>query len=208
MAARPIVPWWRPTPRTAAHLACLLPLLVLAGRGLDGGLGANPIEAIIRNLGDWGLRFLLLALAVTPLRRLAGWPALARYRRMVGLWAFAYAALHVASYVVLDQFFDWAAIGRDIVKHKFITAGMVALSLLVPLAATSTSGMIRRLGGARWRRLHQLVYVIGPLAALHFCWMVKADLREPLLYAAILFVLLGERFLRMLRSRMTPAQAQ
>jgi sulfoxide reductase heme-binding subunit YedZ len=208
MAAANPLSWWRPTLRTGVHLLCALPLMVLAARGLMDGLGANPIEAIIRNLGDWGLRFLLLTLAVTPLRKLAGWTVLARYRRMLGLWAFAYVALHLLSYVVLDQFFDWTAIGIEILKHKFITAGMLAFVLLVPLAATSTNGMIKRLGGARWRRLHQTIYVIAPLAAMHFIWMVKADLREPLLYATILLVLLGSRVVAVLRMRRVAAAAR
>jgi len=160
--------------RLAVHALCALPLLWLGWAAFDGRLGANPIEAVVRFLGDWALRGLVLALAVTPLRRLTGWGRLASYRRMVGLWAFAYAALHLTAYVVLDQFFDWPAIGGEIVKHKFITAGMAAFLLLLPLAATSTSAMIRRLGAARWRRLHRAVYLAAPLAALHYVWMVKA----------------------------------
>jgi sulfoxide reductase heme-binding subunit YedZ len=179
--------------RIALHGLCALPAVVLVVEGLSGGLGANPIEALIRGLGDWGLRFLVMALAVTPVRRLARLPTLARYRRMLGLWAFAYVLLHVSAYVVLDQFFDWAAIGNDIVKHKFITVGMAAVTLLIPLAATSTSAMIRRLGGKRWRTLHRLVYVAGPLAAIHYIWMVKADIRQPVVYLLIVLLLLGCR---------------
>ena len=179
--------------RLGAHGLCALPLLWLGWQALSDGLGANPIEAIVRFLGDWGLRGLVLALAVTPVRKLAGWPRLAAYRRMLGLWACAYVGLHLLSYVVLDQFFDWSAILKEIIKHKFITAGMVAFVLLLPLAATSTSGMIRRLGAARWRRLHRLVYLAGPLASLHYIWMVKADLRQPLVYAALMGVLLALR---------------
>ncbi|HIJ64231.1 MAG TPA: sulfoxide reductase heme-binding subunit YedZ [Rhodospirillaceae bacterium] len=179
--------------RVGAHLLCALPLAWLAARGLADDLGANPIEAVIRFLGDWALRGLVVALAVTPLRRLTGWSRLAQYRRMLGLWAFTYAALHMASYVGLDQFFDWNNIGIEILKHKFITAGMTAFVLLLPLAATSTAGMMRRLGGQRWRRLHQLVYAVAPLAAVHYIWMVKADIRQPLVYAFILLVLLAFR---------------
>lgn len=181
-------PW-----RICAHLLLLGPLLWLAFGAFSGALGANPIEAVVRFLGDWGLRFLVLALAVTPLRKISGWSVLARYRRMVGLWGFAYAALHLGAYVVLDQFFDWAAIGREILKHKFITAGMTAFVLLLPLAVTSTSKMIARLGGARWRMLHRAVYAAVPLAALHYIWMVKADLTQPLIYAAIVLILLAYR---------------
>ncbi|HXP97274.1 MAG TPA: protein-methionine-sulfoxide reductase heme-binding subunit MsrQ [Telmatospirillum sp.] len=179
--------------RGGVHLLCFVPLLTLATSGLLGELGANPIEALVRGLGDWALRFLVLVLAVSPLRRLTGWSVLAGYRRMLGLWAFAYAGFHVASYVVLDQFFDWANIGHEILQHKFITAGMVALSLMLPLAATSTNAMIRRLGGRRWRRLHQAVYVVGPLAVIHYVWMVKADITQPLVYAALIAVLLAYR---------------
>jgi len=145
---------------------------------------------------------------VTPLRRLAAWQVLAGYRRMLGLWAFAFACLHVTSYVVLDQFFDWANIGHEIVKHKFITAGMAALCLLIPLAATSTNGMVRRLGGKAWRRLHRLVYIAGPLAAIHYIWMVKADIREPLVYATLILGLLGYRGIVALSNRSAKAEAQ
>jgi sulfoxide reductase heme-binding subunit YedZ len=187
--------------RFGVHLLCLTPFLTLAAEGVLGALGANPIEALIRGLGDWALRFLVIALAVTPLRRLSGWPILAAYRRMLGLWSFAYASLHVTSYVVLDQFFDWTNIGHEILKHKFITAGMAALSLLVPLAATSTGAMIRRLGGRRWRMLHRLVYIAAPLAAIHYVWMVKADIRQPLVYVAMIVFLLGYRAAMALRER-------
>lgn len=185
--------------RAGAHLLCLVPLVWLAWRGLGDDLGANPIEAVVRFLGDWALRLLVVALAVTPLRKITGLSGLAAYRRMLGLWAFAYAALHMTSYVVLDQFFDWANIGTEILKHKFITAGMTAFILLLPLAATSTNGMARRLGGRRWRRLHRLVYVTGPLAAIHYAWMVKADIRQPLVYAALVAFLLGFRAFSALR---------
>ena len=198
--------WWRPTVRTAVHLLCALPLLVLAARGLSGALGANPIEAVIRTMGLWALRFLMIALAVTPLRKLAGWRMLGGYRRMFGLWAFAYACLHLGAYVVLDQFFDWSNIGQEILKHKFITAGMAAIALLVPLAATSTSGMVRRLGGQRWRKLHRLVYLAGPLASIHYVWMVKADIRQPLLYCGLLSFLLGYRAMGALRATFVQAR--
>jgi sulfoxide reductase heme-binding subunit YedZ len=175
--------------KAALFLLCLVPLAVLAARAGLGQLGANPIEAINRALGDWALRFLLISLAVTPLRQL-GWRGAARLRRMLGLYAFFYAAAHVTSYVVLDNFFDWPAIAADILKRRYITVGMLALMLLLPLAATSTDAMIRRLGGRRWRRLHRLVYAAAMLAVLHYAWMVKADLREPILYGALLAVLL------------------
>jgi len=179
--------------KPAVFVLCLLPLAYLGWQAGTDALGANPIEAINRRLGDWALRFLLIGLAVTPLRKAFGWAELARYRRMLGLFAFFYAVLHVTSYVVLDQFFAWGEIWADIVKRKYITFGMVALLLLVPLAATSTNAMIRRLGGLRWRRLHKLVYPAAAIACLHFFLMVKADIREPLVYASILAVLLGYR---------------
>ncbi|EME70894.1 putative sulfite oxidase subunit YedZ [Paramagnetospirillum caucaseum] len=173
--------------------ACLIPLGLLVFRAATGGLGANPIEATNRFLGDWALRFLLIALAVTPLRQLTGWNAPARWRRMLGLFAFAYVVLHFSSYVGLDQFFDWGAIGREIVKRRYITLGMLAVLLLIPLAVTSTDAMIRRLGGRRWRALHRLVYVIAPLGVTHHWMMVKKDITEPAIHAAILAVLLGWR---------------
>lgn len=172
---------------------CLLPLMWLVWRGLFGSLGVNPIETVNRFLGDWALRFLLIALAVTPLRKITGWAQLARLRRMLGLFAFFYVCLHLSSYLGLDLFFDWQALGKDIVKRRYITLGMAAFVLLLPLAVTSTDAMIRRLGGRRWRMLHKLVYVTGILGVTHYWMMVKADIRQPMLYAAVLAVLLGYR---------------
>ncbi len=173
----------------------LLPLAWLVWLGLSGGLGANPIEAVVRFLGDWAIRVLLLALAVTPVRRLTGWSELARLRRMVGLFAFFYVSLHLAAYVGLEQFFDWQAIWKDVVKRKFITAGMLAFLLLLPLALTSTAAMIRRLGGARWRALHKLVFPAGVLAVLHHFWLVKADVTEPVIHGLILAGLIAVRLI-------------
>ncbi len=163
-------------------------------RAFTGGLSANPIDDITDISGTWTLRFLLLGLAITPLRRLTGWSGLVRYRRMIGLIAFAYVCLHFATYLVFDQFFDLAAIWDDVAKRRYITAGFAAFVLLIPLAVTSTTGWIRRLGGKRWAQLHRLVYVAAVLGVVHFLWLVKGnDLREPLTYAAILAVLLGMR---------------
>jgi len=148
---------------------------------------------VTRGLGTWALNFLLITLTVTPLRRLAGWVWLAPLRRMLGLYAFFYATLHLLAYLWLDQFFDWHAIMKDILKRPFITIGMISFALLVPLAATSNGFAIRRLGGRRWRELHRTVYAIAILAVLHFAWMVKADLSEPLLYALGVAALLGLR---------------
>ena len=188
--------------KPGVFLLGLTPLGWLAWQWAYAGLGANPIEATIRFLGDWGLRFLLLSLTVTPLRELFGWVVLVRFRRMMGLFAFFYGALHLSSYIGLDQFFDWAAIWADIRKRIYITFGMTAFVLLAPLAATSTKGMIKRLGGPRWKRLHMLTYPASMLAVTHYYLLVKADVREPLLYAGILALLLGYRVMQRLRKRM------
>lgn len=174
-------------------LACLIPCGWYLWGAYADTLGANPIEAVTRGFGTWALNFLLVTLSVTPLRRLAGWVWLAPLRRMLGLYAFFYAALHLGTYLWLDQFFDWAVILKDILKRPFITVGMVCFILLVPLAATSNTFAIRRLGGRRWRELHRTVYAIALLAVLHYAWMVKADLAGPLQYAAIVAGLLGLR---------------
>ncbi|MBC8337825.1 MAG: sulfoxide reductase heme-binding subunit YedZ [Rhodospirillales bacterium] len=170
---------------------------VSSGFGPAGPLGANPIEYINRFLGDWAIRFLLAALAVTPVSRVmsryGGWSGLMRFRRMIGLYAFFYVCLHLSSYIGLDQFFDWREIWRDITKRNYITVGMVCFVLLAPLAATSTNAMIKRLGGKRWTRLHKLVYPAGLLACLHFYMMRKGIQLEPIIYAAICAVLLGYR---------------
>ncbi|HYE44544.1 MAG TPA: protein-methionine-sulfoxide reductase heme-binding subunit MsrQ [Caulobacter sp.] len=174
-------------------LACFAPISWLAWRLFSGELGANPIEALIRQLGVWGLRFILISLAITPLARILRRPRLIRFRRTVGLFAFAYVLLHWTSYIGLDQIFDWAAIGKDILKRPFITIGMTAFVLLIPLAVTSTNAAIRRLGPVRWRRLHRLIYLIAPLGVLHYYMLVKADHRPPLIYATVLALLLGWR---------------
>lgn len=175
-----------------AFAACLAPLAWLALQAPDG-LGANPIEAINRFTGDWALRFLLITLAVTPLSRLKFLSDLVRLRRMAGLFAFFYASVHLSSYVGLDQFFDFTAIGEDIVKRNFITIGIATFSLLLPLAVTSNGRMIRRLGGRRWKKLHRLIYLASALAVVHFWMMTKADFSEPLLYALIAAGLLTAR---------------
>jgi sulfoxide reductase heme-binding subunit YedZ len=173
-------------------LICLLPLARLLTLGLTGGLGANPIEFITRSTGTWTLVGLMVTLSVTPLRRLTGRNELVRLRRMLGLFAFFYACLHFTTYIWLDQFFDPAAVARDIVKRPFITAGFGAFVLLLPLAATSTKAMMRRLG-RRWQTLHKLVYPLAALGVLHYLWLVKKDLTEPLIYAAVLACLLALR---------------
>lgn len=171
-------------------------------------LGANPAEFITRSTGDWTLRFLLATLAVTPLRKLLGWHLLAGLRRMLGLYAFFYGVVHFASFVSFDHVFEFEEILKDIVKRPFITVGFTALVLMLPLAVTSTDGMARRLGARRWLALHRLVYVIAPLGVLHFWWMVKADLTEPVLYAAVLAALLGYRIVAKVRDARRRAAAR
>jgi sulfoxide reductase heme-binding subunit YedZ len=181
------------TRRRASFLvftACGLPLALGIIDAVRGRLGANPIAEVLNRLGFWTLTFLLLALAPTPLRIVLGWSWPLRYRRMIGLFAFFYAFLHLAAYVGLDQFFDFAAIVEDVVKRKFITLGMVAFALLVPLAVTSTNRAVRRLGFVRWKRLHRLAYVAAACGVVHFAWRVKADLRQPALFGGALGVLL------------------
>jgi sulfoxide reductase heme-binding subunit YedZ len=181
--------------KPALFLACLLPLArVLAGALEIAGvsLGANPVDAILDTFGKWTLNLLLITLTVTPLRELSGINALLRVRRMLGLFAFTYATLHFTTYLWLDQSFDVQAVIEDIAKRPYITIGFTALLLLMPLAITSTNRMMRRLG-RRWQKLHRLVYVIAVLGVWHFYWQVKADVREPLLYAAGLTLLLGYR---------------
>lgn len=190
--------------KTGAHLLALLPLWLMVRATLADALGADPVAELTHRTGDWALRFLLLSLAMTPLRRVLdqAWPI--RFRRLLGLYAFFYACLHLTIYVVLDLNGYWAQILEDIVKRPFITVGFLAWLLLTPLAITSTRGWIKRLG-RRWGQLHRAVYAVGILAVLHFFWLVKADLREPLIYAAILALLLGLRlYWRWRRSTVKP----
>ncbi|OJX78288.1 sulfite oxidase heme-binding subunit YedZ [Magnetospirillum sp. 64-120] len=188
--------WLKP----AVFALSLLPLVWLGWQAAFGSLGVNPVETLNRTLGDWALRFLLLALAVTPVRQWTHWAPLARLRRMMGLFAFFYVCLHLASYVGVDLFFDWAALWKDVVKRTYITLGMGCFVLLLPLALTSTDGMIRRLGGRAWRKLHKLVFPAAILGVAHFWLMVKADIREPVVYALVLAVLLGWRMRTFVRA--------
>lgn len=173
----------------------MAPALLLLGRAFGDRLGANPVEELTLELGQWALRFLLLTLAATPLHRLTGWAGLLRHRRLLGLTAASYALLHLLVYAVLDQGLLWPQIIADVLKRPFITAGMAAFVLLLPLAATSFDGAIRRLGARRWQALHRLVYVAAGLALLHFWWKVKADTREPAIYLAVFALLLAARWL-------------
>jgi methionine sulfoxide reductase heme-binding subunit len=171
-------------------LACLAPVAMLAWRGFHADLGANPIEAITHSTGDWTLIFLLVTLSVTPLRRITHLYSLVRLRRMFGLFAFFYATLHLMTYVWLDKFFDVHEMLKDIVKRRFITAGMTAFVLMLPLAVTSTQWAIRKMGGKRWQVLHRLIYFSAAAGVIHYIWLVKADLKKPLEYAAVLSLLI------------------
>lgn len=181
---------WKPL----VFLLCLVPLLLAVGDtfGITGDLGANPIEALQDHFGNWGLRFIMIALAVTPLRQLTGRNELLRFRRMLGLFAFFYVFMHFLVWLLLDQSLNLTAIIEDIFERPFITLGFAALLILLALAATSTAGMRRRLG-RRWQQLHNGVYVAAILGVWHYWWQVKQDIREPLIYAAILTGLLGFR---------------
>ena len=174
-------------------LACLIPLGLLGWKAASGGLGANPIEVITHATGDWTLRFLLITLAITPIRKLTGRLWLIRYRRMLGLFAFFYGVLHFLTYIWLDKFFDGHEMLHDVAKRRFITVGFAGFILLIPLAITSTTGWIRRLGGKRWQALHRLIYFSAIAGVIHYWWLVKADIHLPLEYAAILAILLGYR---------------
>ena len=187
-----------PLAKPLVFVLCLLPLAWLVFGAINDQLGANPAEALIRSLGDWTLRFLCLTLAVTPLRIRTRTPQLARYRRMLGLFTFFYACLHLLAYGWLDMGLDVADIGRDILKRPFILVGFACWLLLLPLAATSFNRAVRWLGGRQWQALHRLVYVIAPLALLHFFWMKsgKNDFAEVAVYALVISALLLERLVR------------
>lgn len=179
--------------KRAIFIACLMPLVSLAVRGYYNGLGANPISVITHSTGIWALVFLLVTLGVTPLRKLSGLNWLLRFRRMLGLYAFFFACLHLLMYAWLDQFLDWRSMLKDAVGRPFITVGYVAFVLLIPLAFTSTNAMVRRLGARRWQILHKLIYLIAIAEVLHFFLYVKKDITQPMIYGAILAVLLGFR---------------
>ena len=184
--------WLRFVAKPAVFVACLVPFGLLVKGALDGDLGANPLEHVTHATGDWTLRLLLVTLAMTPLRQLTGSTAWIRLRRMLGLFTFFYATLHFLIWIWLDQELVWGNMVADIAKRPYVTVGFAAWLLLVPLAATSTRGMMRRLG-RRWKSLHRAVYAVGVLGVLHYLWLVKADLLEPL-YAGILALLLAVRW--------------
>lgn len=180
--------------KVAGFLAALIPAASLVWRAAYGGLGANPVETITHTTGDWTFNFLLLTLTITPLRVMAGLPWLIRFRRMLGLFAFFYGTLHFLTFTGFDHGFDIGEMMKDVIKRPFVTAGFAAFVLMVPLAATSFNRAIRWLGGKRWQELHRSVYAVGIIAAVHYFWLVKITaILWPLLYAAILAVLLGWR---------------
>jgi sulfoxide reductase heme-binding subunit YedZ len=193
--------------KVPGFLLCLGPAFVLTWKGFHGGLGANPIDVITRTTGRWTLTFLLITLSVTPVRKLSGLTWLIRFRRMLGLFAFFYGSLHLMTYVWLDKFFNVHEMLHDIAKRRFITAGMTAWFLMLPLALTSTKGWIRRMGGKRWQKLHRLIYFSAAAGVVHFIWLVKADLRRPLTYGAVLAVLLSYRLVIWLVSRIRARRA-
>jgi len=195
--------------KVAVWAACLAPLAALVRRAATDDLGANPISFVTLWLGDWTLRLLLASLATTPLRIVSGWSWPVSLRRLLGLFTFAYACLHFLVWLALDHFFAWGQMAADIVKRPYITVGLTALVLMLPLAATSTAGMVRRLGGRTWRRLHRLVYVVGICGVLHYLWLAKAANPEPYYYGAALGVLLGVRVVdwaRRATRRVRPAE--
>ena len=179
--------------KVAVWGVCLAPLALLVYRAWNDDLGANPISFITNTLGDWTFRLLLASLALTPLRIVTGMAWQVPLRRLLGLFAFFYAAMHFSVWIVLDHFFNWGQMGADIVKRPYITVGMLALTSLIPLALTSTTGMIRRLGARNWKRLHRIVYFVAVCAALHFLWLAKVGRRDQYVYAAIAALLLGVR---------------
>ncbi len=179
--------------KAALFALCLVPFFRLVFFAFTDQLGANPIEFVLRSLGTWTLTLLLVTLSITPLRRLTGWNSLIRVRRMLGLFAFFYACLHFLTYAGVDQSFDLSAIVADVVKRPYITVGFTCFLLLIPLAVTSTNAMQRRLGGKRWQLLHRLIYLIAIGGIVHYLWLVKKDLTQPLLYGLVLAVLLGMR---------------
>jgi sulfoxide reductase heme-binding subunit YedZ len=187
--------------KVTLFIVCLTPLGLLGWDAYTQNLGANPIEKITHTTGDWTLRFLLITLSVTPLRKLLGVPALIKFRRMLGLYAFFYGCLHFLTYIWLDKFFNLHEMLIDVAKRKFITVGFTAFVLLIPLAVTSTAGWIRRLGGKRWQKLHRLIYISAVAGVIHYLWLVKADIHKPLEYGAILAVLLSYRLVLWIRPK-------
>lgn len=188
-------------------VVCLVPFFFLAFDLLTGNLGINPVETLQHTTGDWSLRFLVLTLSITPLRKILRLPELVRFRRMLGLYAFFYVCLHLLTYLGPDQNFNPAGMLQDIAKRRFITVGFAAFLLLIPLAVTSTTGWIRRLGGKRWAQLHRLVYLVAVLGVIHYDWLVKSNKIRPLSYGAMIVALLGWRIVDSARRRLKAVPA-
>ena len=193
--------------KSAVFLIALSPAIWLAYGAYSEQLGANPIQAITWETGVWTLRLVAATLLITPLRRLTGWNWLIRFRRMLGLFAFFYGTLHFFTWSWLDQFFDWHAMIKDVIKRPYITVGFTAFVLMIPLALTSTTGWIRRLGGKRWNTLHRLIYATAVLGVIHYYWLVKADTQRPIRYGIVIGVLLIARLVHSYRQRPAPARA-
>jgi methionine sulfoxide reductase heme-binding subunit len=192
--------------KVVVFAACLVPLAILLWRGFHNDLTANPIEFITHTTGDWTMRFLIMSLSISPLRKILRQPLLIRYRRMLGLFAFFYVCLHFSTWIGLDKFFNWTEMWKDVQKRRFITVGFAGFMLLIPLAVTSTAGWIRRLGGKRWQLLHRLVYITAVLGVIHYFWLVKSDITKPLEYAVLVGILLSWRATEWFRnSRKKPA---
>jgi sulfoxide reductase heme-binding subunit YedZ len=182
--------------KSVLWLLCLAPALSLIWKGFHNGLGANPVEYVTHTTGNWTLRFILITLAITPLRKLLKQPQLTRFRRLFGLFAFFYGCLHFMTWFVLDKSLDFGEMWKDVLKRPFITVGFLGFVAMIPLAVTSTAGWIRRLGGKNWQRLHRLIYLTGVAGVVHYYWLVKSDIRLPVMYGAILAVLLAFRLKR------------
>jgi methionine sulfoxide reductase heme-binding subunit len=176
--------------KTTLFVACLIPAALLVWRGFEGHLTANPVEFIEHSTGDWAIRFLLITLGITPLRKIFNQPLLTRFRRMLGLFAFFYTCVHLSMYLIFDQMFDLTGIWADVMKRPYITVGTAGLLMMIPLAVTSTAAMVRRMGPKRWQLLHRLIYFSTLAGIIHFYWLRKSDVREPLMYGGILTVLM------------------
>jgi methionine sulfoxide reductase heme-binding subunit len=187
--------------KVAVFLLCLVPLGILVLRGLHNDLTANAVQFVEHWTGDWTIRFLIITLAVTPLRKILNLPQLIRFRRMLGLFAFFYSCLHFTTWLALDRFFNWPEMLKDVGKRPYITVGFTGFVLMIPLAITSTAGWIRRLGGKRWQLLHRAIYLSAISGVIHYYWLVKSDHRKPLQYAALVALLLGWRIVMWLNNR-------
>jgi sulfoxide reductase heme-binding subunit YedZ len=179
--------------KVVVFAACLVPFAILVWRGFHGDLTADPVQFVTHTTGDWTIRFIVITLAITPLRKILHLPQLIRFRRMLGLFAFFYVCLHFTTWIWLDKQFVWSEMWKDVEKRRFITVGFTAFVLLIPLAITSTAGWIRRLGGKRWQKLHRLIYVTAVLGVIHYYWLVKSDVRKPVFYGFLVAILLAWR---------------